>query len=178
MNKERLESLFTQHGFTDFKWLKARDIRVAQWVRFKCLFGCPIYGKKGTCPPNVPSIEQCREFFSEYESCAVFHFEKTVEKPEDRRPWSRDLGLKLVKLEREVFLEGYYKAFLVSFDSCNRCEACSGSRLECNDKRMARPGADALGVDVYATVRSAGYHIQVLKNYDETMNRFAFLMVE
>lgn len=178
MNREQLESLFTRHGFTDFKWIRAKDIRVAQWVRFKCLFGCPVYGKKGTCPPNVPSIEQCREFFSEYESAAIFHFEKAVEKPEDRRPWSRDLGLKLVKLEREVFLAGYHKAFLVSFDSCNRCDACTGNRLDCNDKRIARPGADAMGIDVYATVRSAGYHIQVLKDYDEAMNRFAFLMIE
>jgi hypothetical protein len=45
-------------------------------------------------------------------------------------------------------------------------------------KKMARAGADALAIDVYATVRSIGYPIQVLKDYTEIMNRYAFLLVE
>ena len=74
--REALEELFARHGFTDFKWIKSKDITVAQWVRLRCLFGCPAYGIKGSCPPNVPSIEQCREIFSEYDEAAIFHFER------------------------------------------------------------------------------------------------------
>jgi predicted metal-binding protein len=176
--KDQLEEMFARHGFTDFKWIKAKDIRIAQWVRLRCMFGCPAYGVRGSCPPNVPSIEQCRELFSEYDEAAIFHFEKALRDPEERKPWGRDMASGLLKLERDVFLSGYYKAFMIMFDACNRCDECAGNRMGCKDKRSCRPGADAMGIDVYATVRSVGYHVQPLKDYHEAMNRYAFLMVE
>ena len=84
----------------------------------------------------------------------------------------------LLKLEREVFLDGYYKTLLLSFTSCVLCESCTGNRTECRNPRLARPGPDSLGIDVYATVRSIGYPIQVLKDPTEPMNRYAFLLIE
>jgi predicted metal-binding protein len=176
--KETLEELFRQHDFSDFKWIIGQDIKVAQWVRLRCSFGCPNYGKKGSCPPNVPSIDECRQLISEYSHVAVFHFEKRLEKITDYRPWSRDVTSRLGKLEKEVFLSGYYKTLLLPFDACMLCDSCAGNRLECKNPRSARPGADALGIDVYATVRSLGYPIQVVKDFTDTMNRYAFLLVE
>jgi predicted metal-binding protein len=108
----------------------------------------------------------------------IFHFQKKLENAKEYRSWSQSISPKLLKLEREVFLSGYYKAFLISFDACNNCEECIGSRQECRNKKAARPGADALCVDVYATARKAGYHIEVLKNYTDSMDRYAFLMIE
>jgi predicted metal-binding protein len=178
MEKIILEKLFNDHGFSDFKWIEAKNIVVAQWVRFRCMFGCPAYGKRGTCPPNVPSIDECRQMISEYSHGVVFHFEKKLEKPEDRKGWSRPLVSRLIELEREVFLSGYYKTFLISCDSCGHCETCEPDRTKCKDPKSARPGADAMGIDVYATARSIGYPIQVLKSYDEAMNRYAFLLIE
>jgi hypothetical protein len=35
-----------------------------------------------------------------------------------------------------------------------------------------------LAVDVFTTVRKVGYTIDVLSDYDEKMNRFAFLLIE
>ena len=178
MEKEALETLFRDHGFLDFKWIRARDIVVAQWVRYRCMFGCPNYGKSATCPPNVPPVDDCRRMMSEYHSAVVFHFEKGVEKPQDRIPWSKDTIKRLIELERQVFLSGYYKTILIPFDSCGFCEECSGTRDKCKNPKIARAGADALAIDVYATVRSMGYPIQVLKDFTETMNRYAFLLVE
>ncbi|MGD0229256.1 MAG: DUF2284 domain-containing protein [Syntrophorhabdales bacterium] len=180
IRREELEDLFSLHGFTDFKWIKAGDIRTGQWVRFKCLFGCPVYGTRASCPPNVPSVEECREFLSEYDDVAIFHFEKSFAstKRGDRASWGRELAARLLTLERDVFLAGYYKAFLVSFQACARCDECAGNRLDCKDRKSSRPGADALGIDVYATARGVGYPIQPLKDYDETMNRYAFLLIE
>ncbi len=177
-DKEKLEKLFRDHGFGDFKWINARDIVVAHWTRFRCQFGCPNYGKNATCPPNLPSIDECRKMIGEYSQAAVFHLEKELEKPEDRKPWNKDMISQLVALEREVFLSGYYKTFLIPFNACAFCETCAGNRQECKNPRMARPGADGMGIDVYATVRSLGYPIQVLKDYKEAMNRYAFLLVE
>jgi predicted metal-binding protein len=178
IEKEQLEILFAKHGLDDFKWIKAADIKVAHWVRFKCVFGCPVYGKKGTCPPNVPPIDECRQFFSEYEDAAIFHLQKAIEKSEEYKPWSKEANQRLLDLEREVFLSGYYKAFLVSFEACGQCAECAADREGCKNPKASRPGADAMGIDVYATARSVGYPIQVLRGYRETMNRYAFLMIE
>jgi hypothetical protein len=36
MEKAKLEKLFVDRRFSEFKWIKAKDIVVAQWVRFRC----------------------------------------------------------------------------------------------------------------------------------------------
>ena len=74
MERETLEKLFRDHDFSDFRWIDGKDIIVAQWVRLRCSFGCLNYGKRGTCPPYVPSIDECRQLISEYNYTAVFHY--------------------------------------------------------------------------------------------------------
>ena len=86
--------------------------------------------------------------------------------------------LKLLELEREIFRAGYYKAMVLQLDNCEFCNPCSGNRVDCKNPQMARPGAEALGVDVFATVRKAGYSIEVLKYYSDVMNRYAFLLLQ
>ncbi len=174
----KLEALFASLNFTDYRWIKADQIEVAHWVRFKCRFGCTSYGKKGSCPPQVPSVEECRAFFSEYEDAVIFHFAKKVDKPEDRVPWSRAVSKELLKLERETFWAGYHKAFVLFMDECRLCDKCTGSREACVHKDDARPGPESLAVDVFSTVRRAGYPIEVLSDYAQEMNRYAFLMVK
>jgi predicted metal-binding protein len=173
----KLEQIFIQQGFDDYRWIKASAIEVAHWVRFKCMFGCTSYGLKGTCPPQVPSVEECRTFFSEYEDAVIFHFARKLKKPEDRVPWSRELSIKLIKLEREVFRAGFHKAFMLFMDECRLCSDCAGTRVACINKDDARPGPESLAVDVFSTVRSVGYPIEVLSNYDQEMNRYALLMI-
>lgn len=177
-SRKELESLFQKHGHSDFKWIEPNDIIVSQWVRMKCTFGCNEYGQNASCPPNVPSVSECQRFFSEYSAAVVFHFEKTVQLPEDRHAWSKKVDLGLLELEREVFLSGYRKAFMMIVDSCSICADCTGAREECKSPRLARPTAEAMAVDVYATVRQYGYPIEVLTDYSEEMNRYAFLMIE
>ncbi len=177
-DRKALAALFAGHGFADFRWLDPREIVVAEWVRMKCLYGCGEYGKNACCPPNAPPVDACARFFREYSTAAVFHFAKTVERPEDRHAWSRKLDLELLELEREVFKAGYVKAFLLFFDSCGVCPECTGTRTTCKEPKLARPTPDALAMDVYATVRKLGYPIEVLSDYKQEMNRYAFLLVE
>ncbi len=175
---ETLEALFIKHGFKDFRWFDPKEMVVAEWVRMKCRFGCAEYGHNAACPPNTPPVEECGRFFREYGRAAVFHFEKKVAKPEDRHSWSRKVNAALLKLEREVFLAGFQKAFLIPMDSCALCRDCAGKRETCLKPKAARPTADAMAVDVFTTVRKLGYPIQVLADYGRVMNRYAFLLVE
>lgn len=177
-NQAKLEALLAKHGYADFKWMNPRDIVVSQWVRMKCMYGCAEYGRTASCPPNVPSVQECRQFFDEYKTGAILHFEKQVDKPEDRHAWSRKVNQRLLKLERDVFVAGYEKAFLLFMDSCCICKECPGVREECRQPRLARPSPEAMGVDVFSTVRRYDYPIEVLSEYSQAMHRYAFLLIE
>jgi predicted metal-binding protein len=170
--------LFQHHGFSDFKWIDPREIIVSQWVRLKCQFGCKEYGRNASCPPATLSAQECREFFNEYGTAILFHFHKKVGKPEDRKPWSRKINRKLLRLERGVFLSGYHKAFLLCMDSCELCAHCAGSKDRCRNPELARPTPEGMAVDVFSTVRHFDYPIEVLCDYSQAMNRYAFLLIE
>ncbi len=176
--KDELEAMFRKHGFDDFRWLDPATMVTGQWVRMRCLYSCPEYGHTATCPPNAPPVEQCERFFREYEACAVFRFHQAVANPEDRHDWTNAITTRLLALEKDVFLAGFYKAFLMPMDSCHFCSPCAGRLAACKRPYEARPTPDAMAIDVYATVRNLGYPIEVLKAYDEPMNRYAFLLVE
>lgn len=176
--RAELEALFERHRAADFRWMEPHKIVVAQWVRMKCMFGCGEYGRNATCPPNVPAVPDCRRFFDEYGSGVVFHFEKRVKRPEDRHAWTKEVNQELSKLERDVFLLGYPKVFLLFMDSCCLCAKCEGSREVCKHPREARPTPESMAVDVFATVRQYGYPIEVLTDYTQSMDRYAFLLIE
>jgi predicted metal-binding protein len=174
---EQIDKIIKQHGFTDYKWIiPQRDIIVSQWVRFHCQFGCKNYGKNGSCPPTVPSVEECRTMIHEYENAVIFHFNRCSTSSED----DLKLLIGLYELEREVFLAGYYKVFLLQYSSCLLCQDCSadGTRSKCINKIKSRPGADAMGIDIYQTAHKVGYPVQVLTSHDENTNRFGFLLID
>lgn len=177
MDLSKIESIIGENGYTDFKWISGKEVVVRHWPRFKCMFGCSSYGKKGTCPPAVPSISECREFFNEYETIAVLHFQKRLDRPDDRHEWSKKINAKLLNLEKAVFLAGYHKTFLLFMDGCALCDECAAARTECEKPRLARPCPEGLGVDVFATVHSLGFPLEVLKGYEQPMNRYSFLMI-
>jgi predicted metal-binding protein len=177
-DRDKLETLFKSRGYSDYRWIPSSEIVVAHWVRMKCLFGCPAYGRNASCPPNALSVAECQRFFDEYSIAALFHFEKAVAQPEDRHPWSRRVNAGLLKLEREVFLAGYRKALLLNMDSCQICDECTSDRGDCQHPKSARPTPEAMAIDVFSTVRKVGYPIEVLSDYSQAMNRYAFMMVE
>jgi predicted metal-binding protein len=178
VDKKLVESIASEHGFDSLAWISGADVQVRQWVRFKCMFGCGSYGKKGGCPPAVPSIPECRELFAEYENILILHLTAQFAHPDERKDWSRKNNLALLPVERAVFLAGYPKTFLLFMDECRLCKDCPGTREACQNPAMARPCPEALGVDVFSTVRAAGFPIKVLTDYGQEMNRYAFLLVE
>lgn len=177
-DRRALEGVFHQRGYTDFKWIDPQDIVVAEWVRMKCRYGCSDYGTNASCPPNVPSVAECRRFFHEYSVAVMFHFEKRVDAPEDRYAWSGSVNRGLLELEREVFLLGCAKAFLLFMDCCQLCSDCAGTEAECRNPEAVRPSPEGLAVDVFSTVKRYGLPIEVLSDYTQPMNRYAFLLVE
>ena len=177
-DKLQLERIFVEHGLTDFRWIDATDIVVAEWVRFKCTWGCKSFASRANCPPNTPSVGECRKLFEGYNLAAVFHFAKTVSGPEEMHEWIKGVNAVLLGAERSVFLAGYHKAFALYVGSCRLCSDCTAIRTECKNKMSSRPAPDALGVDVFTTVRKVGYPISVLTDSGQEMNRYGFILVE
>ena len=178
VDRQDLEQLFRGQGLDDFRWISPANIRVAQWVRMKCQYGCPEHGNRVACPPNNPSVAECERFLREYREAVIFHFPKAVEDRQERRRWSREVNERLLALEREVFLRGHYKAFVLLMGSCPHCEECVGDPAECPHPGSARPTPEGLAVDLFATARSVGYPLEVLTDYSQTMNRYAILLIE
>jgi predicted metal-binding protein len=175
---KKIEGMARAHGLEDFKWIQPKSIITGYWVRAKCHYGCPSYGKKACCPPELPSFSECQKFFTEYQSGLLFHLSIRLRKPEMRLPWGRKVNKKMIDLEKEVFLSGFYKAFIFPANPCRICEQCKKSKQECLHPDIARPTLEGFCVDVYATARKMGYPIQVLKGYGDEMNRFGILLVE
>jgi predicted metal-binding protein len=174
----KIEKMAQAHGFEDFRWIRPRSIITGYWVRAKCHFGCPSYGKKACCPPELPSFSECQKIFDEYQSGLLFHFAVRFRKPEMRFSWGRKINKRMIDLEKEAFLSGFYKAFMFPASPCRICDQCKKSKQECVNPSEARPTLEGFCVDVYATARKAGYPIQVVRGYEEEMNRFGLLLIE
>jgi len=172
-----IDDILHSKNYTDYQWIDPKAIRVAQWVRMKCMYGCGNYGRGAACPPNVPAVAECERFFREYADALILHFTGQMDRPEDRHAWSAKINAGLVKLEREVFLAGFERAFMLFMDSCSFCKTCTGDRHTCEQPRMARPSPEGMAVDVYSTVRQFGFEINVRTDYHQAMDRYAFLMV-
>ncbi len=80
-------------------------------------------------------------------------------------------------LERELFLAGHHKAWAMSNGPCDVCEVCDRNE-PCVDPARARPSLEACGIDVFATVRAAGWEIEVVRDHDDPYRFFALVLVD
>jgi predicted metal-binding protein len=176
-DRRRVGKILAARGLTDYRWIDPEGIAVAELVRMKCRFGCDGYGKGACCPPNVPSVAECRAFFAEYELGAVLRFEKRLADKGERRKWSVEQTRGLLALERDAFLAGYERAFMLVFATCHLCAKCATTRAECAQPALARPTPEAFAVDVFSTVHRIGYPIEVTTSLDDVQNRYAILLV-
>jgi predicted metal-binding protein len=95
-------------GFTRVKIIDTKTVVTAGWVRAKCQFGCSGFGKYLTCPPFSPGPVQMRNILAEYRRGLLLQVENIPPAKEDRI-W-RKMKRAVVKLERDFFLDGFYKA--------------------------------------------------------------------
>jgi hypothetical protein len=69
-----LEKAAHELGAIDAKVILASDVFVENRVPLKCRTGCVGYGKKLTCPPYVPTVDEFRKIFSEYNYVLLVKF--------------------------------------------------------------------------------------------------------
>jgi len=151
-------------GAKEAKIIPASSVITAEWVRLKCQFGCDGYGRRLTCPPFSPTPEQTRRMLSEYTHALLVHGDEYTD--------IRDI---VAALEREIFLDGYYKAFGMGAGPCYLCARCGKF---CKYPERARPSMEASGIDVYATARGNGFPIDVVKTRQCPENYYGLVLLE
>jgi predicted metal-binding protein len=65
----------------------------------------------------------------------IIKLNKFADKDNYPSEWSKNMTNKLLETEREIFLQGYQKAFLLNQTCCGLCKDCSGNRIDCKDKK-------------------------------------------
>ncbi len=163
---EDLRSLIAnlQNIHKDLRAISTDKIVVSEWVRFKCRYGCPAYGRTLSCPPFSPKPEETRRLLAEYKIAVVVH-SKTTPEP----GWTHEQHLHQVNVIREKSDASGEKA--------SAAEISDFSALDCRHKDIMRPAMDAFGIDIFQTVRNAGYSIRALKSYSDSADLYAMVLI-
>jgi len=151
-------------GAKDAKVIHVKTIVAAEWVRLKCKFGCDGYGQSLTCPPNSPTPDETRRALGYYKYALLVRTDGTTD--------TRDI---ILPLEREIFLDGHFKAFGMAAGPCDLCTNCAKT---CRHQDKTRPAMEACGIDVYTTVRSNGFPINVVKDHGCVENYYGLVLIE
>ncbi|MBE8539906.1 DUF2284 domain-containing protein [Geoglobus acetivorans] len=120
---------------------EVEKIKTDSRTRWKCKFGCMYYGKRYSCPPEVP--ENFTEFIGSYrKAVAITYFFRDY--MEDKRRMQELLP----ELESRL-LERYPLAFALFPGGCDLCDECSYEKTgECVKKERVRPSVSSMGIIV------------------------------
>ena len=162
-------------GIEGAKIIDPGSIVTAEWVRLKCQYGCPGFGESLCCPPRTPTPDMTRKVIDCYQKAILLH--QRLLKGKKRWVKAKTFSKTIVRLEIEIFLDGYYKAWSMGYGPCDLCKECnlSGS---CKHGLEARPSMEACGIDVFKTARDNGFPIEVVRTHEEERNVFGLILVE
>ena len=115
---ERYMKAALEKGARNAVIVETSKIVTAPWVRLKCQFGCPLYGKGLCCPPYSPTWEETRKILDSYQYAILLHYEgkSGLDKPFNEI---------VVDLEKMLFLDGYYKAFAMGSGPCRNAPSAT-----------------------------------------------------
>jgi predicted metal-binding protein len=154
-------------GAKEAKVISPQNVFTAEWVRWKCQYGCDGYNEHLTCPPFSPTPQETRRMLDEYTTGILIH---------SPQGWV-DIKEIVSNLEREAFLSGYYKAFGMGSGPCYLCDTCD-TKKPCKHTEEARPSMEACGIDVFRTARNADYPIEVVRGSTSPQNYYGLLLLE
>jgi len=173
MAKEQMEFYMKaalEKGVRKAAVIETSKIFTAPWVRLKCQFGCPLYGKGLCCPPFSPTWEETRKVLDSYDYAILLHYEG---KSGLDRPFNEIVS----DLEIKLFLDGYYKAFAMGSGPCRKCEECDPAGI-CRNPLTARPSMESCGIDVFRTVKEHGFPIEVVRERKDRKDLYGVVLVE
>ncbi len=164
----RYEKLARDLGAVDALVIDAHDIVFDPRTYLKCMYGCSTWGKCWVCPsaPGALKPWEAERALARYRWALLIH---THDKPSSQRI--------SFAVESQAFVDGYYFAF--SMSDCGLCPECGLPAGEaCRFPGKARPAMQAMGIDVFATVRRHGLPIRTLSGEGQEQNWYSLVMIE
>lgn len=155
-----------QLGFDKVTPISPNQVVTAPWVAMKCRYGCRGYAGNLQCPPHTDSADETRKLLDCYSTALLVQ----------GQPPGRDFHRKLLELERRTFLRGHHKALVYGAGPCILCPECPGDVI-CRNPQQARPAMEASGIDVYETVRAAGWNLEVVQTRGDFIKYIGLLLV-
>jgi len=181
-----ISKLALELGASESKMIAPDSVVVREWVRLKCQYGCPEFGKRLTCPPFSPTVDRVRRALSEYNKILVVKFEQSpISKRIGAEGFMKELNKRerkvneiTLRIEKQLVLKGYYKAFALEPGVCNRCKDCALQQGKCRHPREARPSPESLAIDMFSTVKNAGWNIEVKTDVYQSWTNYALILLE
>ncbi|HTY61627.1 MAG TPA: DUF2284 domain-containing protein [Acidobacteriota bacterium] len=155
----------TELGAKKAKIVSPRRVVTAQWVRWKCCYGCSGYQSSLMCPPYTPLPAETRQMLDQYKRAVLF---------EAGRGQPKKIA---VALENKLFLQGFFKAFGIGAGPCSLCKECAFEK-GCRKPELARPSLESCGIDVFTTARRHGFTINVVRDEDDPQHYFGLVLID
>ena len=95
LSNKQIVQMALKRGAPGAKIVRPSTVVTAEWVRWKCRFGCDGYNSSLVCPPHTPTPGETRKMLDGYTRAVLF------ESPPHK---AKEIA---VALEREIFLAGY-----------------------------------------------------------------------
>ncbi len=130
----------------EFFEINPRKLKIDARARWKCKFGCGYYGKRYSCPPNVP--EDYEKFVRSYSKAfaIIYSFEDYMAAKKEMQRIVVEIEIKLMRK--------YPFAFALFPGGCDICEDCEFEKTGiCEMQEKVRPSIASLGIDVSGLVK-------------------------
>jgi predicted metal-binding protein len=165
---KELKNRAVELGARESKIITVETVETAAWVRYKCQFGCSGFAQSLTCPPYSPTPDETRKILNSFKKAILIHCQSGSHV---------DISKVVIKIEKEAFLAGYYKALGMGAGPCRLCRDCN-LKGECRHREEARPSMEACGIDVYSTARSNGFSIDTLDSAKCRADYFGIVLIK
>ena len=153
-------------GAQDALIINAKDIVLDPRTMLKCRFGCSGWGHNWTCPsaPGAVTVWEFGQIIKHYKKALLIHTHN--------KRLAQDISF---AIEKKAYTDGAYFAF--SLSDCAVCSECRYPK-PCRAYKKARPAMQAVGIDVFSTVRKQGLILKTLKNKDEQQNWYSLVLID
>ena len=145
------------------------------------------FRKRFTCPPYAPTPEETAATLQSYQKALLVQFADMQREQLRVEPGRSMIHNVIYGMERNAFLGGYERAFSYEAGPCALCKECPAEKLgapnlfckkECKRPKEARPAMEAAGIDVYSTVRRAGFELHVVRERAQPFSFFGPVLLE
>jgi len=168
--RKYVERALAMPGVVDALLITADQVVFDGRTYLKCMYGCTGWNNSWVCPsaPGALKPWEAEPLLRKYKAILLIH---THDKESSHKA--------SLAIESEAFVDGYYFAF--SLSDCSLCRnGCTYPGGEpCRFPQKARPAAQGMGIDVFATARGLGLPIKTLASAsEEEQNWYSFVFIE